>query len=300
MSVTVQVPATTANIGPGFDTFGMALAHYNYLEAAFADEDRIIIHGEGMGELPYNQDNLIMRSIQAAYDSAGIHRPFLSLRAENNIPLSRGMGSSSAAIVGGVVAANALMGFPFNKGEMLHLAAQIEGHPDNVAPALLGGFICIAGNGDQFYTGKLIAPSALRAVVAIPQYKLSTDKARAILPKEVSMKDSVFNIGHASLLAVALAKGDLELFGNMLQDKIHQQYRFTLIPGAEDVVKAANCAGALGCAISGSGPAMIAFTDKSGQDIGQAMIDAFAANDIQAHYLILDTDSQGATIIDAC
>jgi len=275
----------------------MALAHYNYLEATFAEEDSMIIHGEGAGELPSTKENLIMRSIQATYDLAGVNRPSLSLRAENNVPLSRGMGSSSAAIVGGIIAANVLMGFPFDYDAMLQLAAKIEGHPDNVAPALLGGFICIASNEDKFYTEKLIAPTNLKAVVAIPQYKLSTNKARAILPKDISMKDAVFNIGHASLLAVALAKGDLELFGNMLQDKLHQQYRFTLIPGAEDVVAAANKAGALGCVISGSGPTMIAFTDKGGQDIGQAMTDAFAANNIQASYLILDTDSQGATII---
>ena len=296
--IRVKVPATTGNVGCGYDIFGMALAYYNYLVCREAESASIEIVGQGAKYLPRDERNLVLRSAQALYDAAGFGPLKLAFTAYNNIPLSRGMGSSSAAIVGGIVAANHMLGQPLDKEALLRLAASIEGHADNVAPALLGGFTINVQEGG-LRTRRIKIPGPLRAVLAVPDFPLSTRKARAIMPRRVDLADAVYNAGHAAWLAVALAGGDLSGFGEMLQDRLHQPYRFTLIPGATDVIEAAVAAGALGSVISGSGPTMIAFHKGNkalAQTIGQAMKQAFAAHQIEARIMRMGMDNTGTLI----
>ena len=294
----IRIPATTANLGSGYDTFGMALGYYNYIEAVPAESFLFEIKGQGMRHLPQDKDNLVMRSAQAVYDLTGSGSPRLRLSLYSNIPVSRGMGSSSAAIVGGIFAANETLGRPLDQMAMLELATEIEGHPDNVAPALLGGFTMVAQK-ERLYVQRILLPERLKVVLAVPNFPVSTKKARAILPEQVLLADAVYNISHAALLAVALAKGNLAQFGAMLSDKLHQPYRFQLIKGASEVVAAANAAGALGCVLSGSGSTMIAFVEGDKveqQKVGQAMANAFAAQDIQARIIKTGLDNRGTRV----
>ncbi len=304
--VTVRIPATTANLGPGFDTLGMALAYYNYLtvsEVLKDEEIHFTIKGEGSYHSSnVNQDNLVMRSVQAAYDAAGWQKPKLAFSQVNNIPFSRGLGSSAAAIVGGLVAANALMGYPLAQETIMNLAVNLEGHADNVTAAILGGFVCVCNEPEQnrLYTHKIVPPPSLRVVVLVPHLKLPTKKSRSILPDLVLREDAVFNISHSTMLAVALQNGDLQTFGAMLEDKIHQSYRFALLPGAEDAVFAAKNEGALGCVLSGSGPSIIAFVEKGESNreaISQSMMAALDAQGIKSHILFLSSDNNGVTVI---
>ena len=295
----IRIPATTANVGCGYDTFGLALAYYNYLDCREAERASVQIIGQGSQHLPTDERNMMLRAAQAVYDEAGRGQAKLAFIAHNNIPLSRGMGSSSAAIVGGLCAANYLLGQPLSREKLLLMATEIEGHPDNVAPAIMGGFIICARDGQGQHIKRLALPQSLKAVLTIPDFFLSTRKARAILPQSVAMEDAVFNLSHAALLALALAEGDLPGFGAMLQDRLHQPYRFGLIPGAVEVAAAAKAAGALGCVISGSGPTMIAFHDggqEQGSAIGLAMRQAFAAQRVDSRSLQPPMDNQGTII----
>ena len=297
--VRVKIPATTANLGCGYDTFGMALGYYNYVSIEEADAFTINIIGEGQKFLQGSNSNLVVRSAVAAFELAGRTLPKLSYTCENNIPLSRGMGSSSSAIVGGIYAANEFMGAPLSQEQMLELAIEIEGHPDNVTPALYGGFTVCANEAGASYTKKVEVPTSLQAVLAIPDFTVSTKKARAIMPKQVALEDAVYNISHAAYLALSLQQGDLNGFGTMLADRLHQPYRFTLIKGAEDVVEAAIAAGAIGCAISGSGPTMISFTEDDDilkNNISAAMSEAFADNGVTAKIITVGIDNMGTTI----
>ncbi len=296
----IRIPATTANIGPGFDTFGMALTYYNYIRVEPAQELSLTITGEGMNYLSTHKNNLIVRSAQAVYDSAGAGPVRLAFEIENNIPLSRGMGSSAGAIVGGMVAANHALKDPFSKEDLLELALRFEKHPDNVAPTLFGGFVAACRDGDQYKTFRFEPPRQLKAVVVIPELRLPTVKSREAIPRNIPLADAVYNLGHSVLLALSLQKGDLDAFALMLKDRLHQPYRFPLIPGAEDVVEKAMAAGAMGCVISGAGSAMIAFTKASlynDTEIGAAMVKAFELKGIKARYLSLRADNSGAKII---
>ena len=292
----IRIPATTANVGCGYDAFGMALEYYNYLDFEEAERTSINITGQGARYLPLNEHNLILRAAQAVYNITGCEPLKLTITAHNNIPLSRGMGSSSAAIIGGIYAANYLLGKPLSEEELLVLATKLEGHPDNVTPALLGGFTITARSEDGQRVKRLTLPASLLAVLVIPDFPISTKKARTIIPQKTSLTDAIYNLSHAAILAVALAEGDLPCFGAMLKDRLHQPYRFSLIPGAADVVEAARAQGALGCVISGSGPAMIAFhqeSKKQGEAIGQAMQQAFANRMVQAQFLQVSMDNKG-------
>lgn len=294
--ISIRIPATTANIGPGFDTFGMALSYYNYLYVSPAGKLALDIREEGADTLPLDKTNLVVRAAQAVYDRVGAGEASLAFTMVNNIPLSRGLGSSSAGIVGGMMAANAVLGFPLAKEELLYLAAGMEGHPDNVAPVLLGGFVASCNEGGRIYTAKFNPPQELKAVVAIPEFKISTQKSRHDLPRSVTLSDAVYNISHASVLALSLAKGDWDTFSQMLKDKVHQQYRFDHIKGAGEVAGAAINAGALGCVLSGSGPSMVAFTLGEEKLVAEAMKEAFRKNGVDSRAIILTVDTEGANI----
>ena len=296
----VRIPATTANVGCGYDSFGMALGYYNYIDCEKAKQATVQIVGEGARHLPLNSQNIMLRAAQAVYDETECGPATLSLTAHNNIPLSRGMGSSSAAIVGGLYAANQILGGPLSVEKLLLLATKIEGHPDNVAPALLGGFTIVAYEGNNQRIKRLKLPQALKVVLAIPDFPVSTQKARSILPLKVKLADAVYNLSHAAFLAASLAEGDLQGFGNMLDDHLHQPYRFQLIPGGVAVAEAARAAGALGCVISGSGPTMVAFHnggEELGMVIGETMMSSFEEHRVRAKIIQVATDDAGTVVM---
>ena len=300
--VRVRIPATTANYGPGFDTLGIACTLYNevVLELAGpAGQVEISVSGDGADTLPTNSRNLVLRAVRTVLDKVGETQTGIRLSLVNAIPLSRGLGSSSAAIVGGLVAANAIVGNRFNQAEILDMATEMEGHPDNVAPALYGGFTISVMAGGQVTCLRLPLPQQLKLVVCIPEFRLSTHKARQAIPAMVPHKDAVFNVSRAALLVGALASGKLECLGEALNDKLHQPYRAPLIPGMPEVFAAGRAAGALGVAISGAGPSLMAYTVERPQAVGEAMVAAFAAKQIVSRYLCLDVDYEGAKVVES-
>ena len=299
--VRVRIPATTANCGPGFDTLGIACTLYNEVALEVlepGDEVQIRVTGDGADTLPVGDRNLVLRSVRMVLDRTEKKSSGLRLTLHNNIPLSRGLGSSSAAIVGGVIAANAVIGNRFSRDELLDMATQLEGHPDNVAPALMGGFTVSVMKGARVTCLRLPVPRELKLVVCIPEFRLSTHKARQAIPASVTHRDAVYNVSRTALLVGALASGQLGYLADALDDKLHQPYRSALIPGMSDVFAAGKAAGALGVAMSGAGPSLMAYTVEKADDIGVAMVRAFRAHDIQSRYLCLGVDCNGAQIID--
>lgn len=296
--VTIRVPATTANLGPGFDTLGMALDLYNYVEVMEIAEGLVIeVEGEGAATIPRDSNNIVYTAVTSTLDRCGYKPKGLKIRLKNQIPVARGMGSSAAALVGGIYAANCLAGFPLSEYEMLEIAAEIEGHPDNVVPALIGGLTVSTIEKNRLIYRRIAVPEELQVVVAIPQFPLSTEKSREILPKKVSIQDAVFNLGRSSLLLLAFMNRDYELLIHAMQDRLHQPYRMSLIPGMDDVFNAALEAGALGVALSGSGPTLIAFTKGSDFEIGQAMEQEFKKNNISCVIMSLKPNGRGTEVV---
>ncbi len=301
MRARVRIPATTANCGPGFDTLGIACTLYNEVMLEMTEttgQIEIGVSGDGADSLPVNDRNLVLRSVQAVFEKAGKQPVGIRLTLRNNIPLSRGLGSSSAAIVGGVVAANAVLGGKFSPDELLDLATKLEGHPDNVAPALLGGFTISVMQGGQVVCLRLPVPEELQLVVCIPDFRLSTNKARQAIPASVPHRDAVYNVSRTALLVGAMASGQIGYLADALDDKLHQPYRAALIPGMMEVFAAGKAAGALGVAMSGAGPSLMAYTTEKIDAIGEAMVQAFKKYDISSRYLCLGIDYQGARIVD--
>lgn len=300
-SVKVRVPGTSANCGPGFDTLGVACTIYNDLELTLLLEDRleITVEGEGEKNIPLNSHNMVWRAVQLLLKKGRRDREYRGaiIRMVNRIPLSRGLGSSAAAIVAGLKAANVLLENPFSRGELLQFATSLEGHPDNVAPAIFGGFTISLLNQKHAETFSFLPRLTLKLVVAIPSFHLSTRAARNVLPETVPLNDAVFNVGRAALLVGALAKGTPRFLRHAFEDALHQPYRAKLIPGMNDVIKAAKNAGALGAVMSGAGPCLMAYTLSEEAAIGEAMIHAFRAHQVEARYLILDIDRRGAYIV---
>ena len=300
-SVKVRVPGTSANCGPGFDCLGVACTIYNELELTLLEEERLDIEitGDGAENIPVDERNIVWRSIQKLLERAGKAQEYKGaiIRMDNGVPLSRGLGSSATAIVGGLKAANECLGNPFTNRDLLQMATEIEGHPDNVAPAIFGGFtISIVRNGKP-ECFSLMPKLPLKLVVTVPDFFLPTKAARAVLPAEVPMKDAVFNIGRAAMLTAALCKGNKSFLRSVFDDALHQPYRAMLIPGMYDVFKAARAAGALGASMSGAGPCLIAFTVENADAVGMAMRDAFARNNVKSEYHVFDIDGTGATVI---
>ena len=303
-TIRVRVPGTSANCGPGFDCIGLACTIYNDLQLTLLKEPKLIIEskGEGASNIPTDDRNIVWRSIRMLLERAGAADTFQGavIRMENHIPLSRGLGSSAAAIVAGIKAANAILGNPLNRSELLRLATDIEGHPDNVAPALFGGVTISIVNKGQVQTFSFVPKMRLKLVVTVPDFPLSTRMARQVLPKDVPMKDAIFNIGRASMLIAALIKGKDRFLKNAFDDSLHQPYRAELIPGMEDVFKAAKEAGAVGVAMSGAGPCLIAFTLERNHienEVASSMAQAFLNHGVKTKSLILALDIRGAVVL---
>ncbi len=293
---TVTVPATTGNLGPGFDCLGAALSLYNRFEFAEAEELRVTASGPGSEKIAKNKTNLVYQSLERLFDCIGRPKPVVSLDIKMQVPLSRGLGSSATAIVGGLMGANLLAGSPLDRPEILRLAIEAEGHPDNVVPALLGGCQLVAMHGQDWQICGLSWPKKLGVVALIPEFELSTSKARQVLPKQVPLRDAVFNAAHLALLTQALATGNLEWLQAALHDRLHQPYRQTLIPGMESVREAAIAAGALGLVISGAGPTLLVLapTPKL-ETIGAAAVAAWQTHHIAAIAKPLTLATEGTT-----
>lgn len=302
--VTVRVPGTSANCGSGFDCIGLAATIYNDLELTLLEDEQLTIEakGDGAETIPTDDKNIVWKSARMVLDRSGNGDRFKGavLRMENRVPMSRGLGSSAAAIVAGLFAANEIVGKPFTRHDILRFATEIEGHPDNVAPAIFGGFTISTVDRGQVQTFSFIPKIRLKLIVAVPDFPLSTRLARQVLPKTVPMKDAVFNIGRAAMLVAALINGKEKFLAGAFDDALHQPYRTKLVPGMQEVFHSAKKAGALGVCLSGAGPCLIAFSaaDKHIENnIAVEMVQAFKRNEVQAGALILDLDTRGAYVI---
>lgn len=302
MKIRVKVPATTANLGPGFDALGLALDLWN--EAEFiATEDRQIvltISGEGEGLLPTDANNPIVEAALQIYDLA--RKPCTGLRINclNRVPISSGLGSSSAAMLTGLLGANALLDGPFTDEAILKLAIETEGHPDNVAPAMLGGLVASIVYENRVISLKLPTRanrSPMHVTIVLPDFDFPTRQARAILPRQVDRKDAIYNISRAVMVTEALRTGDLDLLGKTMTDALHQPYRIPLIPGAQAAMEAGRRAGAAAVALSGAGPSLIAFSPKEDPAIGAGMKRAFEAAGLAARIFELGTSYEGAEVL---
>lgn len=261
----VRIPATTANMGPGFDCIGMAMDLYNEIDFEKVDMPgymELTVSGEGVEGVSLKEDNLIYQAYQQTFLYAKEPVCGIKMHFTNNIPFARGLGSSSAAIIGGIVVANSLLPAPLSKAEMLKIAMTFENHPDNVAPALLGGIVLSGlADGEVFYR-QMVPPEDLCCHLLIPEYQLATAQARAALPSQIPLADAVFNVSRMGLLVDALHRGDLAQLALAMEDRLHQPYRQELIVGMEEITELAKSLGALNVVISGAGPTLLIVSPK--------------------------------------
>jgi len=301
-SVTVTVPATTANIGPGFDCLGAALSLYNrfhftpFTPLSDSEPFQISVEGTEASRVNTGPSNLVYRAYLKCYERIGKPAPPVHIKIHLGVPLSRGLGSSSTAIVGGIVGANAIAGTPLNSSALATLANEIEGHPDNVVPALLGSAQLAAMANGRLQICELPWHESIMPVVIIPEFELSTADARRVLPGKYSRTDAIFNTAHIGLLMRGLATGNGDWIAGGMSDRIHQPYRKKLIPGYSDVRRAAMQAGAWGLVISGAGPTLLALAPReSGEGVREAMEIAWRSQPFKVHAHCLGLNVKGAT-----
>lgn len=296
--ISVSVPASTANLGAGFDCLALALDLRSTVEFwEIPSGLEVEVEGEAEGRLPLDATNLIVRAAEKVFEKVKRRPAGLHVRAVNVVPLSSGLGSSAAAIVGGLVAANALVGGDLSRHDLLQLAYEMEGHADNAAAVLFGGLAVVSAHPGELVTCSLAIPP-LKVVIALPGVHLPTAQARAALPTLVPLKDAVFNIGHALLTAQALAAGDFELLRQAVDDHLHQPYREPLIPGCAAAVAEARLAGAAAVTLSGAGPSLAAFAPPAARHaaIAEAMKAAFENCGLACRTFIVQADAQGARL----
>jgi len=297
--VRVKVPATTANLGSGFDCLGMALELHNTVEMSLSEGGLTIeVQGEGEKDIARDERNVVYQAAVRVFRAAGRKIPGLRIRLANQIPVARGLGSSAAAVVGGLMAANRLAGAGLTTREVMAMAAAMEGHPDNVAPALLGGLVVAVAVDGEIKCSKLDLPAQLKVVVAVPDFTLSTRLAREALPQQVTMADAVHNLGRVALLVAGLAKGDLDLLNVAMEDRLHQPYRSSLVPGMKKVLAAARLAGARGTALSGAGPSLVALVDRNWDLIARVMRETFRESGVTARCMVLAPCPVGAAVFE--
>jgi homoserine kinase len=307
-SVVVEVPASSANLGAGYDCLGVAIDLTNRIEVEVRVWSRgqieLVVDGEGRNELTEDRDNRFVRGLEAALRTAVGELPDglgWRIGMRNQIPLSRGLGSSAAATVGGVLAGNALAGEPLASMDLLRLATEIEGHPDNAAAVLLGGFVISAATADGVQAIRLDVPRELRAVLYVPDLRLSTHDMRAVLPATVPLEDAVANLGAVGLGVAGLATGQLELLGQLTVDRLHEPYRAEAYPQLPILVAAARDAGALGACLSGAGSTIIAFTDSAtvATALETALTAAAARSDLPGRARTVELRNEGARVVAA-
>ena len=294
--IKVRVPATSANMGPGFDCMGVAVGLYSIF--GFRETEKGLSF-KGFPDEFCNEDNIVYQAMLKCFDKANYKAKGLEISIlKQDIPISRGLGSSSSCIVGGLIGANEIMGGSFSKDEIFQLAVEIEGHPDNVAPAVLGGMVVAIKEGDKYYFDKVNIKKELKFIPIIPDFRLSTKEARGVLPKQVSISDGVYNVGRAALMVSALSNGNLELLKYACQDSFHQNYRSKLIKGFDEVVYEANRVGALATYLSGAGPTIMALVEKAENGFAQKMIAFLKEKSLNFAVCELSIDNIGAVVID--
>lgn len=309
LSCTVTVPATSANLGPGFDCLGLALELRNEVVAGcqgnilpFHGNDTLYsvrVEGVDAEKVPSDRHNLVITAIETVFSRVERRAAQVDVCIRNCIPVGSGLGSSSSAIVAGLVAGNALIGGRVPSEELLRMAVEMEGHPDNVAPAMLGGLVLgvlpDAENGPGELVVRRMEPPQLKAVVVLPDFHLPTTEARAVLPSAITRGEAIFNTSRLGLLIHALTNNEYGLLRVAMDDRLHQPHRLRLIPGAPEAYRAAYEHGAIGVALSGAGPSLLAFTNAA-DGIGQAMSEAFAAVGLASRTWVLEPARHGASV----
>jgi len=311
MKITVKVPATSANIGPGFDTMGIAFPLYNTITI-----EETVMPGSGviielvsdynykdktlLEQVPCDNTSIVYKAIEMLYNSIGQTPAELKITINTKIPLTRGLGSSSSVIVGALIGANELLGRPADEAALLSIATEIEGHPDNVAPAILGGvvFSSLQQDGSVVYR-KLPWPKDWKFTACVPDFELSTSIARSVLPKEVPLEDAIFNTQRFGMFINALYTADAKLMKLALDDKLHQPYRMNLIPGLDEIINSVKYEDdVLGCVISGAGSTILLITTNSGNEKAKNIVQSiWNEHNIKVDLYDFDIDNEGAKII---
>ncbi len=294
--VWVKVPATSANMGSGFDVLGLGLSLYSTLQMREVRSGLIISDNDETGFVPKDERNLVYRAAKRVFDTVGYKPSGLLIRQHTDIPMTRGLGSSSACIIGGMIAANVLSGRKLSYGEILNLAADLEGHPDNVAPALYGGLCVSAVDNGIVYTNSAKIDSRIKAAVFIPEYPVSTRKSRGSIPEAYSRQDAVFNISRAALMYAALSSGNTGLLKTACDDKMHQPYRKDHIEGYDFIFDTAYALGAKAVYLSGSGPTIVAIIDGGYSEFEQKAQSLIDENGYKIRCRVLGIDNVGTIV----
>jgi homoserine kinase len=282
---TLRVPASSANLGPGFDALGMALGIY--LTCRFRESDRLSIKASGRDAkcISLGEDNLIWQTALAVARDTGGTIPLIELEIENDIPIGKGLGSSAAALTAGVVIADVLLDLKWKPLRVLDEAARIEGHPDNVAACVLGSIVASAiDSGGVARAVRLNLPERYGVAVVVPDFDLPTSKARSVLPAFYSKEDTIFNVQRSALLIAALATGTTSAFPAALEDRLHQPYRAALVPGLDEITKL-RAPGLLGCALSGAGPSVLVFFERGYEEVCDLVRQIFALHGHESQVL---------------
>jgi homoserine kinase len=298
-SFSLRVPASTANLGAGFDCFGLALKLHLTVKAKIVPESIVGCQlrntGEGAdGALAGTEENLILRSMRAAAEREGLTLPSLELDVNNELPLSRGLGSSATAIVAGITLASLVCDRELSTETVLRYAAEMEGHADNVAAAYLGGLVvtCLKPDGSVLAV-KRSWPSELKVVVVSPEAFLKTADTRSVLPVNVPRAEAVFNLQRVALFGAALEAGAYDLLWDAMQDRLHQVHRQSLVPGLAEALAIPRRPGLVGVALSGSGPSVVALARDHAEEVGEAIAEKFRQYDVSARVRVLDVDHDG-------
>jgi homoserine kinase len=293
----IRVPATTSNLGSGFDAVGLALQLYLVVEVSEIESgpSRLEFSGLDSHLIPTDESNLVWQTMSAVTELNGRSLPNFLLRIENQIPIAKGLGSSAAAILAGAAAADFLSRLNLARGSLLEIAAEREGHPDNAAPALMGGLVVSIG-GERTLCSKSQFPEEWTIVAVTPDYELQTKQARAVLPELIPHRDAVYNVQRAAFLMAQLAQGRREGLREAMADRLHQPYRSALVPGLAEILNLKDSRGMIGVALSGAGSTVVAFADSHAEEIGEEIREIFSRYHLTATVRLLKADNEGLVV----